>query len=79
MPKCECGFEIVFAQLESGKLIPLDAKAPIYMVRIVEGEPSRFGQPVYRADRMGDSFMVSHFSTCRLANKFSNKNKEKKS
>lgn len=75
MPKCECGFEIVFAKLESGKLIPLDARAPVYMVRDTGEE--KFGNPVYKADQLGNSFMVSHFSVCKHADKYSKKNTKK--
>ena len=63
MPKCECGYEICFAKLESGKFICLDAKAPVYMVR--ETGEMKYDKPVYRADRMGESFMVDHRAVCR--------------
>ena len=64
MPKCECGYEICFAKLESGKLICLDAKATIFMVR--ETGETKYGHPLYKADPMGNSFMVPHESVCRF-------------
>jgi len=71
MPKCECGFEICFAKLESGKLVCLDAKSSVYMVRAIPGE-KRFGEQAWRADLMGTSFMAVH--RCR----FNTKQKDKK-
>lgn len=66
---CECGFEIVFAKLESGKLICLDARSQVFMVRIIEGEPEKYGQKQYKADFMGDSFMTVHSNVCRYGDR----------
>ncbi len=65
-----CGKEIVWGKNEFGKKIPLDPRAPVY---IIEGViiPGDF-VPVSSAKT--DSYqtaMVSHFATCPDANRFS--------
>lgn len=76
MSACKgCGKEIVWGMGPSGRAIPLDPSAPIYIVRrVVTG---------FTADKIerggpGPQYLVSHFSTCPQANQFSGKNKEPK-
>jgi len=67
-----CGAEILWARNENGKKIPLDAKAPVYVLTIREdmGIEAR----CQRAEK-GRAF-VSHFSTCPKANEFSGSKKK---
>lgn len=59
----------------TGKKIPLDPKAPVYVV-----VKDTFGQaPVVRRakdDQNNVTAMVSHFATCPSANQFSGSRKE---
>lgn len=60
MAKCKgCGKEIVWGRTDDGKNIPLDPKPPVYYA--IEGKGD--GMKVVRGGGM-----VSHFSTCPLAN-----------
>lgn len=68
MAKCKgCGAEILWAKNENGKMMPLDAKAPVYVLTIRNdmGTEAR----CQRAEK-GRAF-VSHFATCPKANEFS--------
>lgn len=59
MPNCKgCGKPIVWGKTESGKLIPLDPKPPVY----------RFNQEGF-LERVDAS--VTHFATCTAADQFS--------
>lgn len=63
-----CGKEIVFAKNpDTGRLIPLDAKALCY--RVVEEVPGQLS--AYRAK----DCMVTHFATCPDAKDFSGSGK----
>ena len=62
-----CNAEIIWADTEGGKRIPLDARAPVY-VATSDGDGK-----VYAKRLQGG--MVSHFATCRDADRFSRKNK----
>lgn len=65
--KCRgCGAEILWAKTLSGKNIPLDTKAPVFMVTMDEVEGQK--KPMALGIKSG---MVSHFSTCPDADKFS--------
>jgi hypothetical protein len=64
MPRCRgCGKEIEWGTTPDGKRVPLDPSPPVYRV-VARGEG---GLKVER-DREA---MVSHFSTCPDANRFS--------
>ncbi len=63
MAKCECGHTIIWATDEKGTKHPLDAVAPVYE------HVSNDGNNV--TVRRRSMAWVSHFATCRLANKFS--------
>lgn len=52
-----CGFPLVIADGPNGKAIPLDARAPTYEVK--DGVATR------------STALVSHFSTCPEASRFS--------
>lgn len=72
MAKCKgCGAEIIWAKNENGKMIPLDAKAPVYALII--------GQNI-RDARCEKSHSprayVTHFATCSKANEFSGSKKK---
>lgn len=68
MSKCRgCGAEIIWAKNENDKLIPLDAKAPVYVLTIREGMGHE--TRCQRAEK-GRAF-VTHFATCPKANEFS--------
>ena len=69
MAKCKgCGAEIVWAE-SNGSPIPLDPKPPVY--RVEEGIR---GNTATRTE-LG-TYLVSHFATCREANRFSASKKE---
>lgn len=57
-----CGKPIVWATSRDGKKIPLDPKSVVYRVTAVED--------IVWCDRVTD-VMVSHFATCKNANRFS--------
>lgn len=62
-----CGKEIVWAETNHGKKIPLDPKALVFSVLpqgsgLIAVKPS--GGPI------GERFMVSHWATCPNANDF---------
>lgn len=61
-----CGKKIVWAKITTRDgapgVIPLDASAPCYTLKMVNGEMR--GEREYMA-------FVSHFATCSQANKFS--------
>ena len=68
MAKCKgCGKEIVWGRTDDGKNIPLDRRAPVYL--LVEGKGD-----VVKVIRGGG--MVSHFSTCPHASQFSATNRK---
>lgn len=69
-----CGKQIVWGVTADGKKIPLDPSAPIYaFVSSVldDAEPRVSLLPAM--DRRASGPMVSHFSTCPLANRFAGK------
>lgn len=83
MANCKgCGREIVWAVVVDGfgkpvlnaagqpTRVPLDPSAPVYLLQRPRG-----GEAC--AQRFHEC-MVSHFSTCSEANRFSGKNKERK-
>jgi hypothetical protein len=61
-PCKKCDVKIAFARTSTGKMIPLDMRAPVY--RIVEGDGEM------QAERVDDCF-VTHFATCPAATSFS--------
>lgn len=63
-----CGAEILWAKNENDKMIPLDAKAPVYLIKDVKDGETRCLR-VGRDDL--PACYVSHFSTCPKANEFS--------
>ena len=65
-----CQKPIIWGKTAEGKMIPLDAVAPVY-----EASFNGPDEP-YFAKRMPESF-VTHFATCRQANLFSGKTKER--
>ena len=68
-----CGNKIIWGLTSSGKKIPLDTSAPVYLLA---ADPKETKEPI--PVRRIRQFFVSHFSTCPKANDFSanNKNKE---
>ena len=74
MAKCKgCGAEILWAKNENDKMIPLDAKALVYVLTIREDMETE--ARCQRAEK-GRAY-VSHFATCSKANKFSGSKKKK--
>lgn len=69
MSQCKCGKEILWAIGEQGQKIPLDAKAPVY---ILTGEGGLMGPRCKREKKA----YVTHFATCKNANEFSASKKE---
>ncbi len=63
-----CGREIVWAETQHGKSVPLDPKALVFSV-IQEGAKLIAVKPSGGA--IGERWMVSHFATCVDANKWS--------
>lgn len=79
MAKCKgCGAEIIWARNENNKMVPLDAKAPVYVLTIRESRSlgpadvycSPIGEARCQRTEKGRAF-VSHFVTCPKANEFS--------
>lgn len=73
MAKCRgCGAEIIWARNENNKMIPLDAKAPVYVLTIREdmGTEAR----CQRAEK-GRAF-VTHFATCTVPESLSGSKKK---
>lgn len=67
MAKCKgCGAEIIWAKNENNKMIPLDAKAPVYVLTIEENIRDANCQ----RSRNPRAY-VTHFATCPKANEFS--------
>jgi hypothetical protein len=58
-----CGKKLLFVRDEHGKLHPLDAEAPVWVVI-----QDLYGNPT--AVRAANSY-VTHFATCPSANEFS--------
>lgn len=56
-----CGQAVIWAVDRVGTRIPLDPKAPVYLVRSLAFEDGRL--PVERGDQ--DVAMVVHWSTCK--------------
>ena len=80
MAKCRgCGAEIIWAMNENGKLIPLDAKAPVYLLTEVKKSITEVEKST-RCVRVGRDDLpacyVSHFATCPKANEFSGSKKK---
>ena len=57
-----CGKPITFVKTDTGKTVPLDTRAPVY--RLAE---TMDGEPLAIRFKAG---MVTHFATCKDANKF---------
>lgn len=71
-----CGREIVWGRTVEGKTIPLDPAAPVYQLSETANGPN--GEVLYVAlmdsearRTVGVGVMVSHFSTCPAADRFS--------
>lgn len=62
-----CNAEVIWAETEGGKRIPLDARAPVYVATTGSN-----GKVIAKRLEGG---MVSHFATCRDADRFSGRNK----
>ena len=58
----DCAIPILWAETPEGARIPLDSRAPVYRVE------ERDGKTI--AIRMANTF-VTHFATCRHADRFS--------
>lgn len=72
MRRCKlCGKPMRFVKSENGKIIPLDAAAPVYEIK-----KDLTGQEL--AFRVGESIMVSHFATCPNAGEFYNSGGKRK-
>ena len=65
-----CNRIIMWGKTADGKNIPLDPKAPVY--RVLEQDTD--GALIERTS----THLVSHFSTCPQANRFSSSNRDKK-
>lgn len=63
-----CGKEILWAETNHGKKIPLDPKAPVFSVVSDNG---KLIAVIPSGGLIGERFYVSHFSTCIYANDFS--------
>jgi hypothetical protein len=72
MATCKgCGASIMWGvDDQTGAKVPLDLKAPVYHLKEKVGKE----QPLTRAGR--DAALVSHFSVCPQANRFSASNKQ---
>ena len=75
MAKCKgCGREILWAlNPETGKRVPLDVMAPVYL--FIPRSREEGGNECQRAPAQ---MYVSHFATCSKANDYSGSRKEKK-
>lgn len=74
MAKCKgCGAEIIWAKNENNKMIPLDAKAPVYVLTMRD-DTTMDGEARCQIAEKGRAF-VSHFATCSKANEFSGSKK----
>ncbi len=67
-----CGKEIVWAETQHGKKVPLDPKALVFSVAAENGKMVAVSVTGHRGPS-GDMLMVSHFATCPDANKWSGK------
>jgi hypothetical protein len=65
-----CGKEIVWAETNHGKKIPLDAKIAVYSVKNERGTLIALNITGHTGPN-GDHYMVSHFNTCSKADHFS--------
>lgn len=69
-----CSAKVLWARnRESGKLIPLDAKAIVYRIVSYPEDPNRSDTPI-EVVRVKDAF-VTHFATCPHAKTFSGSRK----
>lgn len=68
-----CGREIVWAETNHGKKVPLDAKGLVFSVL-----PAPHGLTAVLAEPrvMGERLMISHFATCPQANQWSGQHRE---
>lgn len=66
----KCGCPLGFGQTHTGKLIPLDLRAPVYTV--VFEKTDSHGVQVTRTQLA----FVSHFATCKFADEFSGSKKD---
>lgn len=69
MARCRgCGADIIFAKCrDTGKLIPLDCKAPVFITSVTGVD--KYNQTAYACERAGEAMMVSHFATCPATNR----------
>ncbi len=63
-----CGVPLKFVKTAEGKIVPLDLRAPVFMINI-KADGSEL------ATRAEKGFHVSHYSTCSKASQFSKKGK----
>ena len=74
MSKCKgCGKEIIWAKNENGKMVPLDASAPVFLITEADDET---GCVKVGHDDLPACY-VSHFATCPKANEFSSSRKKR--
>jgi len=67
-----CGKEIVWAETQHGKKVPLDPKALVFSVMSENGKMIAVSLTGHRGPA-GDLIMTSHFATCPNANDFHKK------
>jgi hypothetical protein len=75
--RCKCGKKIIFGAVEGQHAVPLDVSAPTYEVTLQQGQP--VAKLASRQIVEGEAaFLVSHFSTCPMADEFSRLKSERK-
>lgn len=67
-----CGKPIIWGMTDDGKKIPLDPRAPVYVVRLMnDGTYGCQRAPKFEEGQLTPVGLVSHFATCPKANEFS--------